>query len=49
MALSPQDKMVRARANLVMLHPFFGTLALRMQVKEETGLKGARTDGTTIR
>lgn len=49
MALSPQDKMVRARASLVMLHPFFGTLALRMRCEPEKGIKGARTDGTVIR
>ena len=49
MAISAADKMIRARANLIMLHPFFGTLALRLKVVPEKGIKGARTDGTTLR
>lgn len=49
MAMSAADKMIRARANLIMLHPFFGTLALRLKVVPEAGIKGARTDGTTLR
>ena len=49
MSISAADKMIRARATLIMLHPFFGTLALRMKVIPEPGLKGARTDGTSIR
>ena len=49
MAISAADKMIRARANLIMLHPFFGTLALRLKVVPEEGIKGARTDGTTLR
>jgi predicted metal-dependent peptidase len=49
MTISAADKMIRARANLIMLHPFFGTLALRLKVVPEPGIKGARTDGTTLR
>jgi predicted metal-dependent peptidase len=47
--LCPADKMVRGRAELIMLHPFFGTLALRLDMIPEPGLKGARTDGCSLR
>lgn len=49
MALSPADKIVRARAKLVVEHPFFGTLALRLTPVAVPGLKGATTDGTSLR
>lgn len=43
------QKLTKARANLVMLHPFFGSLALRMKLVEEPGIKTADCDGVTIR
>lgn len=49
MALNPEEKITRARANLIMQQPFFGTLALRMEAVPEPGLKGMRTDGTKLR
>lgn len=49
MALSPADKIVRARANLVINHPFFGTLALRLTPKPVEGLGGMSTDGLTLK
>ena len=42
-------KMVKARANLVMGHPFFGTLALRLKMVEDPSIKTASCDGTSIR
>ena len=49
MALSPADKIVRARAKLVIEHPFFGTLALRLTPVAVDKLGGASTDGTSLR
>ena len=46
---SPAQKMVKARAALVMGHPFFGTLALRLKMVEDPSTKTAACDGTTIR
>lgn len=43
------QKMVKARANLVMGHPFFGTLALRLKMVEDPSLETASCDGTSIR
>jgi len=44
------QKMIKARANLVMGHPFFGTLALRMKMEPDEQVKGgAVTDGVVIR
>lgn len=49
MATTPQQKMVKARANLVMGHPFFGALALRMKMVEKPDMKDiAECDGSTI-
>lgn len=43
------QKVTKARANLVMAHPFFGSLALRLKLKENPELKEAGVcDGTTI-
>ena len=43
------QKMVKARANLVMGNPFFGTLALRLKMVEDKTVKTSSTDGTTLR
>lgn len=48
MATSSQ-KMVKARANLVMGHPFFGALALRLKMVEDPSVETASCDGTSIR
>lgn len=47
--MSAAQKMVKARANLVMANPFFGTLALRMKMVEDTSVKGMSTDGMTLK
>ena len=41
-------KLTKARANLVMAHPFFGTLALRLKFKESTEFPFMATDGEYI-
>lgn len=46
---STQLKMIKARANLVMGHPFFGALALRLKMVEDPTIEGGVCDGTTIR
>jgi predicted metal-dependent peptidase len=43
------QKMVKARANLVMGHPFFGTLALRLKMVEDPSIETATCDGTSLR
>lgn len=43
------QKMVKARANLVMGNPFFGTLALRLKMVEDTSVKSASTDGSVLK
>ena len=43
------QKMVKARANLVMSHPFFGTLALRLKMVEDPSVETATCDGTSLR
>lgn len=43
------QKMVKARANLVMGHPFFGTLALRLKMIEDSNVETSTCDGTSIR
>jgi len=42
------QKMVKARANLVMGHPFFGTLALRLKMAENPNIETAVCDGSTL-
>lgn len=42
-------KMVKARANLVMGNPFFGTLALRLKMVEDKSVKTASTDGIVLK
>ncbi|GIV03822.1 MAG: hydrolase [Fimbriimonadales bacterium] len=43
------QKMIKARANLVMSHPFFGTLALRLKMVEDPSIETASCDGTSLR
>lgn len=43
------QKMVKARANLVMGNPFFGTLALRLKMVEDSNIDGMSTDGSVLR
>ena len=43
------QKMIKARANLVMGNPFFGTLALRLKMVEDKTVKTSSTDGTVLR
>jgi predicted metal-dependent peptidase len=40
--------MTKARAEVVMMDPFFGTLLLRMRMKEDPNCRTAWTDGVTI-
>lgn len=42
------DVMTKARAALVMTNPFFGTLALRMRIREDPTCQTAWCDGLTI-
>lgn len=42
-------KMTKARAQLVMGHPFFGSLALRLKMTEDPTIKTADCDGVTLR
>src|SRR5690606_40393170 len=49
MSVSAAKKMIKARANLVMAHPFFGTLALRLKMVEDPNVKTASCDGQTLR
>jgi len=49
MAVASAKKLVKARANLVMSHPFFGALALRLKVLADPSIKTANCDGEYIR
>ena len=42
------DKLTKARAGLILDMPFFGALALRLILKEDTGCPTAWTDGRTL-
>lgn len=44
-----QQKMIKARANLIMGQPFFGTLALRLKIQEDASIKTANCDGATLK
>ncbi|MFZ5812151.1 MAG: DUF2201 family putative metallopeptidase, partial [Thermodesulfobacteriota bacterium] len=46
--MNPDEKMARARAELVMDHPFFGSLALRMRLAPDPDCAGMWTDGRTL-
>ena len=47
--MDPSQKMVKARAALVMTNPFFGTLALRLKVVPDESIKSAQCDGAQLR
>lgn len=49
MSISAAKQMTKARANLLMEHPFFGSLALRLTVVEDTSIETANCDGHTLR
>lgn len=42
------DKMTRARTHLLIEQPFFGTLAMRLKLVEDTSAKTLRVDGKTV-
>jgi len=42
------DKIIKARAGLILDAPFFGSLALRMAIKEDSSCETAYTNGTVI-
>jgi predicted metal-dependent peptidase len=42
------QKMIKARAGLILDRPFYGALALRLTLKADTGCKTAWTDGRTL-
>ncbi|KUG28599.1 hypothetical protein ASZ90_001524 [hydrocarbon metagenome] len=46
--MTPQEKMARARAELVMDHPFFGSLALRLRLTPDPACTGMWTDGRSL-
>jgi len=46
--VTPHDKMARARAELIMDHPFFGTLALKLRLTPDPSCQGLWTDGKTL-
>lgn len=48
MKLTPLQKLTKARASLVMAQPFFGSLALRLKLKEDKTCKTLWTDGITL-
>jgi predicted metal-dependent peptidase len=49
MTASAAKQMTKARANLLMEHPFFGSLALRLTIVEDTTIETACCDGHTLR
>lgn len=46
--MTPREKMARARTGLILDHPFFGALALRLKLIEDPGAPTAYTDGKVI-
>lgn len=47
--MKTEDKILKAKIRLVLQSPFFATLALGMQYKEDNSIKTASCDGSTIR
>lgn len=47
-ANTAHTKMIKARADLVLEHPFFGSLALRMTLREDATCETAWSDGKTL-
>lgn len=48
MALSPEDKLIKARINLLRDNPFFGRLAMRLQLCESNQIDTTATDGDNL-
>lgn len=46
--MTPNEKVVKARIALVLDHPFFGSLALKLKIKEDTECQTAWVDGTYL-
>jgi len=46
--MNAEQKMLKARTNLVLDHPFFGCLALKMKLIEDKKVETAVTDGKSI-
>jgi predicted metal-dependent peptidase len=46
--MKADQKMRQARTELILRHPFFGALALRLALKEDTTIDTAGTDGKTL-
>ena len=42
------DKIIKARTSLILDHPFFGCLALRLVTREDTNIPTANTDGESL-
>ncbi len=42
------QKIVKARTGLILEHPFFGSIALRLTIQEDTTCETAWSDGTTL-
>lgn len=47
--MKTEDKILKAKLRIVLQSPFFATLALGMQYKEDNSIKTASCDGSTIR
>lgn len=47
-SLTTAEKITKARANLVMMHPFFATLVMRMDIRPLEGIGTMGTDGRSI-
>lgn len=48
MNTSAAKKMTKARSDLILGHPFFGTLALRLKMVEDPSIETATCDGSTL-
>lgn len=46
--MTPAKKMTKARSGLVLSHPFFGSLALRLRIEESPGIGTMATDGERL-
>lgn len=46
--MTAAEKITKARAGLILDHPFFGSLALRLKVKSDETCKTAWTDGVSL-
>ncbi len=46
--MKTERKILKARADLLLKHPFFGSLSLRMKLQEDNTCNGTWTDGDTL-